>query len=72
MAVLKYPQVGSSSGSRSRTRNHTAANPGLIAGLLSKNQKGNEPGAVEAFIGQLRLKAWHQETPMIGLSLSTR
>ncbi|VYS44926.1 unnamed protein product [Arabidopsis thaliana] len=56
--VLKYPQIGSSSGSSSRTRNHTTANPGLTAGASLEKQEriaGKETrenrfsGAVEAF-----------------------
>ncbi|VVA89879.1 unnamed protein product [Arabis nemorensis] len=55
--VLKYPQIGSSSGSSSRTRNHTTAKPGLTAGLSVEKQEriaGKEirdrfSGAVESF-----------------------
>ncbi|XP_010457413.1 PREDICTED: casein kinase 1-like protein 9 isoform X1 [Camelina sativa] len=57
--VLKYPQIGSSSGSSSRTRNHTSAKQGLTAAGPSLEKQERTPGkeirenrfsgAVEAF-----------------------
>ncbi|AED95058.1 putative protein kinase CK1-CK1 family [Arabidopsis thaliana] len=55
--VLKYPQIGSSSGSSSRTRHHTTAKPGFNADPIERQERilGKEttrykiPGAVEAF-----------------------
>ncbi|CAN8247888.1 unnamed protein product [Cochlearia groenlandica] len=56
--IKKYPQTGSSSGSTSRTRNHTTIKPGLTAGPSVHKQErvaGKETtrdkisGAVEAF-----------------------
>ncbi|CAA7052643.1 unnamed protein product [Microthlaspi erraticum] len=55
--VLKYPQIGSSSGSSSRAQNHTTAKPGLTAGpsvekpemIPGKEIRDRFSGAVEAF-----------------------
>uniref|UniRef100_A0A1J3JVG6 non-specific serine/threonine protein kinase n=1 Tax=Noccaea caerulescens TaxID=107243 RepID=A0A1J3JVG6_NOCCA len=56
--VLKYPQIGSSSGSSSRTRQHTTTKPGFNTGPSIERRErtaGKEttrervPGAVEAF-----------------------
>ncbi|CAH8323119.1 unnamed protein product [Eruca vesicaria subsp. sativa] len=54
--VLKYPQTSSSSGSSSRTRNHTTTKPGVNAGPSMDRQDRNAgkettriSGAVEAF-----------------------
>ncbi|XP_010481777.1 PREDICTED: casein kinase 1-like protein 7 isoform X1 [Camelina sativa] len=52
--VLKYPQIGTSAGSSSRTRHHTTAKPGFNADPIGRQERIAEPryktpGAVEAF-----------------------